>query len=595
MGSNHSRAVERAASAPAGLRLALATIGLCAVGLATLQLGVVLDNDSRGVSAAAAALPALAGVLYVGAGLVAWGRRPHNRAGPLLAAAGLAWIAWGLRAAGVPALAAIGLLCEALPFAIIVHLVLAFPSGRLEGAAERIVVGAGYLMIPLVHAPMELLGASRDDGIRVLDVVDDASVADVALAVQTAADGAVLAGAAVLVARHVLKGDAGLRRAAAPVSVAGLVTLTVVALLDLLDGAGFTASGDLPVDVLDALGVAIVLILPLAFLAGTMLGGFARAGELQELVRRLGVAPTGEASLAAAVGDALGDPSAELGYWLPSERRYVDASGAPLHLGPRRGVEAVTHSGRRVGAITYDRALLRDAEPVRSVAQVVGLALDHERLAAELRASARELRASRARLAEAADTERRRIARDLHDGAQQRLVLLAIESDRLRRRAEEPETVRRAALELRQGLDDAVTDIRRLVQGIVPPLLAERGLRAAAEELAAGTPIPVTVDADPGELEAPAHVESAGYFVISEGLVNVVKHARATQATVSLHRQNGALSIEVADDGVGGADRTRGTGIDGLADRVAAVGGRLELDSAPGRGTRLRVELPCGS
>jgi hypothetical protein len=387
MGSNHSRAVERAASAPAGLRLALATIGLCAVGLATLQLGVVLDNDLRGVSAAAAALPALAGVLYVGAGLVAWGRRPHNRAGPLLAAAGLAWIAWGLRAAGVPALAAIGLLCEALPFAIIVHLVLAFPSGRLEGAAERIVVGAGYLMIPLVHAPMELLGASRDDGIRVLDVVDDASVADVALAVQTAADGAVLAGAAVLVARHVLKGDAGLRRAAAPVSVAGLVTLTVVALLDLLDGAGFTASGDLPVDVLDALGVAIVLILPLAFLAGTMLGGFARAGELQELVRRLDVAPTGEASLAAAVGDALGDPSAELGYWLPSERRYVDASGAPLHLGPRRGVEAVTHSGRRVGAITYDRALLRDAEPVRSVAQVVGLALDHERLAAELRAA----------------------------------------------------------------------------------------------------------------------------------------------------------------------------------------------------------------
>jgi signal transduction histidine kinase len=595
MGANNSRAVARAASAPAGLRLALVTIATCAVALAMLQLGIVLASDSPGVSGAAAALPALAGVVYVGAGLVAWGRRPHNRMGPLLAAAGLAWIAWGLRAADVPALAATGLLCEALPFAIIVHLVLAFPSGRLEGAAERIAVAAGYLLVPLVHAPTELLGASRDDGIRVLDVVDDAGVADVALAVQTVADGAVLAAAALLVARHLRAGDSRLRRTAGPVYLAGIVTLTVVALLDVLDGTGFTASGDWPLDLLDALGIAIVLLLPLAFLAGTMLGGFARAGELQELVRRLDQAPMGEAPLAAAVADALGDPSAELVYWLPEERRYVDASGSPLELDPSRGVEAVTHSGRRVGAIAYDRVLLRDAEPVRSVAQVVGLALDHERLAAELRASARELRASRARLAEAADGERRRIARDLHDGAQQRLVLLAIESDRLRRSADEPEAVRRAALELRQGLDHAVTDIRRLVQGIVPPLLAERGLRAAAEELAAGAPIPVSLDADPGELEAPAHIESAGYFVISEGLVNIVKHAQATRASVSLHRRDGMLRIEVADDGVGGADRTRGTGIDGLADRVAAVGGRFDVDSAPGHGTRLRVELPCRS
>jgi signal transduction histidine kinase len=247
-----------------------------------------------------------------------------------------------------------------------------------------------------------------------------------------------------------------------------------------------------------------------------------------------------------------------------------------------------------VGAIVYDPVLLSGPEPVRSVARVVGLALDHERLAAELRASARELRASRARLAEAADAERRRIARDLHDGAQQRLVLLAIESDRLRRRADDPEAVRHAALELRNGLDAAVTDIRGLVQGIVPPLLAERGLRAAAEELAAQAPLPVVLQGDP-EFDAPEHVQSAGYFVISEALVNIAKHARASHATVSLERRNGALRIEVSDNGVGGADRTRGTGIDGLADRVAAVGGTLEIESNPGAGTRLWAELPCGS
>jgi signal transduction histidine kinase len=573
----------------------LGTIGLCAGALATLQLAVVLANEARGVSGGVAALPALAGVLYVGAGLVAWGRRTHNRTGPLLTAAGLAWIGWGLRAADIPTLAAVGLLCEALPFAIIVHLLLAFPSGRLERTAERMVVGVAYLLVPIVQAPTELLGASRDDGIRVLDVVDDPGVADAALAVQTGADGMVLAAAAVLVARHLLAGDPGWRRVAAPLYLVGLVTLTVVVLLDVLDGAGFTASGAWPIDLLNALGIAFVLFLPLAFLAATLRGGFARAGELHELVHRLGEAPIGQAPLVAAVADALGDPSAELAYWLPDEHRYVYASGGPLDAPPSRGIEPVTHSGQPVGAIVYDSVLLRDTEPVRSVAQLVGLALDHERLSAQLRATARELWASRARLAEAADAERRRIARDLHDGAQQRLVLLAIESDRLRRSADQPDAVRSAALELRRGLDEAVTDIRRLVQGIVPPLLAERGLRAAAEELAAGAPIPVRLDADPGELGAPAHVESAGYFVISEALVNVVKHSRASGATVSLHRQNGALRIEVADNGVGGADRSRGSGIAGLADRVAAVGGKLDLESTPGAGTRLSVELPCVS
>jgi signal transduction histidine kinase len=594
MAPSPSRAVQRAslAAAPAGLLPALATIALCAVALAFLQLAVVLTNDSRGVSAGVAALPALAGLLCVGAGLVAWGRRPHNRIGPLLSAAGLAWIGWGLRAADIPVLAAAGLMCEGLPFAIVVHLLLAFPSGRLEGPAERVVVAAGYLLLPLVHAPAELLGASRGDDIRVLDVVDDPGLAEAASAIQTIADVVLLAAAGVVVGRRLLASDRGSRRLTAPLYLAGLVALAVVLLLDALDGAGFTASGAWPVDLVDAVGVAVVLLLPLAFLLATLMGGFARAGELGELVRRLGDAPIGHAPLAAALADALGDPSAELAYWLPTERRYVDEGGIPLERGAGRGMQEVTHDRRRVGAIVYDDGLLRDPEPVRSVAAVVGLALDHERLTAELRASARDLRLSRARLAEVADAERRRIARDLHDGAQQRLVLLAIESDRLRRCADQPDVVRRAALDLRQGLDDAVTDIRRMVQGIVPPLLAERGLRTAVEELAAQAPIPVTLDSDPSELEAPAHVESAGYFVISEGLVNVVKHAGATSATVSLLRGNGALRIEVADDGVGGADPSGGTGLRGLADRVSALNGRLDIVSPPKRGTRVRAEIP---
>jgi signal transduction histidine kinase len=571
---------------------ALATVGLFAAALAVVQLSVVLANEERATSGAVAALPAVVGVVYVGAGLVAWARRPHNRIGALLTAAGLAWIGWGLRAADIPVLAGLGLLCGPLPFAVTVHLLLAFPSGRLEDRAERIVVSAGYLLIPFVYLPTELLGASRGDDIRVLDVVGDPTAADLAQVVQTAAAAALLIATAALLLGRLRSGQAG--PPAAALYLSGIVALTVVVLLDVLDGAGFTATGGWPVDVLNAVGVGIVLLLPLAFLAGILRGGFARAGELQELVRRLGDASLPPDRLAAAVADALGDPTASILYWLPGERRYVDASGAPLKLGPARGVEEVTSGGRKVGAIVYDGQLLRDAEPVRSVARMSGLALDRERLTAELRASARELEASRARLAEAADLERRRIARDLHDGAQQRLVLLAIESELLARRAEDPEAVRHGAGQLHAGLDAALDDLRAMIQGLVPPLLAERGLRAAAQELAAQAPIPVVLDTDADELDAPPHIQSTGYFVINEALVNVIKHAQATSATVSLQRHDGVLRIEVTDDGVGGADRTRGTGLAGLADRVAAAGGTLDLESTPGAGTRLRVELPCG-
>jgi signal transduction histidine kinase len=583
------------AALPAGLRRALVTVAVCVAALATLQLAMALDNAGRGTSAAVAAVPTLAGLLYAGAGVIAWARRPHNRTGMLLAAAGLAWIGWGLRASGVPVLAALGLLCEPLPFAIVVHLLLAFPSGRLEGTAERVVVAVNYLVVALVHAPCELLGASRNDGITVLDVVDDATVGNVALAIQTATDGIVLAAAAGLVIRRARTQDPSWRRLAAPVYAGGIATLTVVALLDALDGTGFTANGGWPVQVLDGLSIAIVMVLPLGFLTAMLRGGFAPAGELQELVLRLGRAPPGPEGLAAAVADALGDRSAAVAYWLEDERRYVDGSGAPLWLDAGRGVEEVIHDDRRVGAIVYDRVLLRGAEPVRSVARVAGLALEHERLAARLRAGARELRASRARLAEAADAERRRIARDLHDGAQQRLVLLAIESERLARAADDPRAVRRAAAALRAGLDAALTDVRHMVQGMVPPLLAERGLRAAAEELAAQAPIPVALEADDGEVQSSEHVQSTAYFVISEALANVAKHSRATRATVSLRRGDGSLRIEVVDDGVGGADRARGSGIDGLADRVGAAGGRLDVESPPGAGTRLYAELPCES
>ena len=212
-------------------------------------------------------------------------------------------------------------------------------------------------------------------------------------------------------------------------------------------------------------------------------------------------------------------------------------------------------------------------------------------LDAELRARLEELRASRVRIVEAGDAERKRIERDLHDGAQSRLVALSLLLVQLRKRiggdAEAEALLERAQAELKTSL----AELRELARGIHPPMLTERGLRPALNELAARAPVPVTVEADGGE-RLPGPVEIAAYFVVSEALTNVAKYAQATEANVAVRRENAHLTVEISDDGVGGADLARGTGLRGLGDRVAALDGTLSLDSAPGRGTRVRAEIP---
>ncbi len=227
------------------------------------------------------------------------------------------------------------------------------------------------------------------------------------------------------------------------------------------------------------------------------------------------------------------------------------------------------------------------------IAFLGGLLRSHvAHLDAELRERLEELRASRARLVASGDAERRRLERDLHDGAQSRLVGLAVLLGHLRRRLDaDPEAVvllERAQAELSTGL----AELRELARGIHPAVLTERGLEPALRSLAARAPVPVELAADADE-RLPAPVEAAAYFVVSEALANVAKYARATEATVRVQRADGVVVVEVADDGVGGADATRGSGLRGLADRVAALDGALAVESPPGGGTRLRAEFPC--
>ncbi|MEO8687652.1 MAG: ATP-binding protein [Solirubrobacteraceae bacterium] len=223
-----------------------------------------------------------------------------------------------------------------------------------------------------------------------------------------------------------------------------------------------------------------------------------------------------------------------------------------------------------------------------------GLLRSHvSHLDAELQERMEELRASRARLVTASDAARRRLERDLHDGAQARLVGLALllRTARLRAPGDHELTglLDRAQDELRQSL----AELRELARGIHPAVLTERGLEPALQSLVARAPVPVSVDARSAE-RLPGPVESAAYFVVSEALANVAKYSRASHATVSVERTNGHVTIEVADDGVGGADAGRGSGLRGLEDRLAALDGTLRLESPAGEGTRLRARIPVG-
>jgi signal transduction histidine kinase len=230
---------------------------------------------------------------------------------------------------------------------------------------------------------------------------------------------------------------------------------------------------------------------------------------------------------------------------------------------------------------------------VQSVCAAAALTLENARLQAELRARLAELQASRARLVEATDTERRRIERDLHDGTQQRLVSIAMALGLAESKlAADRPAVQPVLREARDALAVALAELRELTQGIRPAILVERGLAAALDDLSRRAALPVRLEVAVGG-RLPEQVESAGYFVASEALANAAKHSHASEVRLVAAEEDGVLVLEIADDGIGGASTSGGSGLRGLADRVEALGGRLTVSSPPGRGTTLRAEIPC--
>jgi signal transduction histidine kinase len=363
-------------------------------------------------------------------------------------------------------------------------------------------------------------------------------------------------------------------------------------------GAWYAATlASLDADFIEGLEQARIVVLatvPFAFLAGLLRSRVAGATAVSELVSRLGDSRGRRRGLGDALAEALADPSLELAYWLPDRGAYVDATGQPVELpaeGSGRIVTPVESRGERVAAIIHDVSLENERELVQAVAAAASLTLENERLDAELRARIEELRASRARIVESGYVARRRIERDLHDGAQQRLVSLALNLTMVRGRLEgDPE----AAQELddaRRELDLALAELRELARGIHPSVLSDQGLEAALEGLARRAPLPVELDGIRGG-RLPERVEVAAYFVVAEALTNVAKYSQASRASIHLGREDGRLLVEVSDDGVGGADPAHGTGLRGLTDRVAALDGTLEVESRPGSGTTIRAAIP---
>jgi signal transduction histidine kinase len=560
--------------------LALALVG-AVCGLVYFAIALSSDHlDDPGLTAGPGLL---VGWSFIGTGLFAWWRRPGNRTGALMVAAGFAWFATGVSASDDDLLFTIGIALDGLFPAILGHLLMAFPSGRLQTRAERLAAAGGYFTATVLQVP-SLLFEEPGEPENLLIVSADQGLSDALDAMQFAAALVVVALSVAILVRRGLAGSAGQRRALTPVLWTGGAAFAAFVVSN-----GFDAATGERVDVLDRLTVLLVATIPFGFLIGLLRSRLAHGEAVAELIARLGQAP-GEGPLRAALADALGDPSVALAYWLPESERFVDALGHPVTVSGAGWTEVELH-GRRIAAIAHDSSLSEEPQLIRTAGAAAALALENQRLAAELRARIEELRASRARVVEAGDSERRRLERNLHDGAQSRLVAVALKLRLARMRADGGSEVATLLDESSAELQASLDELRELARGLHPAVLIDQGLRAAIRILASRAPVPVEITTLPAE-PLPAAVEIAVYYVVAEALTNVAKYAHATHATVSVAVTGPRVVVEVADDGVGGAGVAAGSGLRGLSDRVAALDGRLGLESAPGAGTRLTAEIP---
>jgi signal transduction histidine kinase len=574
------------------LRRALLALGAVGVVAGAVPLALALANEEGHQRELIAVCGPLIGWAFIGTGIFAWLRRPENRFGALMTAIGFSACIAALRVSTESWVFIFGLLFITSQWALLYHMLLAFPGGTLRSGLERLLVAGSYFSALVAH-PVQVLfqDTTRLGHPENPLLIQGHSDLSATLSRSRFWFGLVLLAAlAVILARRWTSARGTQRQALAPVLISGGL---VMVLLGVWYAAMLASLDEGLVQGLEDARYVVLATLPFAFLAGLLRSRVAGATAVSEVVARLGDARL-RSHMCQALADALDGTSLELAYVQP-DGGYVDSAQRPVELpldGSDRVVTPLHQGGERVAVIIHDPSLEGQRELVGAVATAAELALENERLGTELRAKIEELSASRTRIVETSDAARRRLERDLHDGAQQRLVSLALSLRILRSRVDgDPVAVRE--LEAARGeLDQALDELRELARGLHPSVLSDRGLDAALDGLAHRAPLPVEVDGTPVE-RLPDRVESAAYFVVAEALTNVAKYAQATHATVHVSRDDGQVLVEVSDDGVGGADPATGSGLRGLLDRVSALGGRLEVDSRPGRGTTVRAEIPC--
>jgi signal transduction histidine kinase len=564
-------------------------IGAAGVAAATVSLVLPFTSDHVTDPGIRGALNAWIVLGYVFAGLVAWARRPRSRLGPLMIAAGFGMFLSSLQSANGALPFTIGVLFDLAAAVLFLHVFLAFPDGRLHGPLERAVVEAGYFTAFGLQVVGMVMGNFGPDNL--LAVFDDADAATTLLHAQLLILSALmLAGIAVLVVRR-RRNPA--RRISALLVDSFMLALALIAFL--FTSAVFGLSNGQPVfETLQRLMLFAIGLAPIAFLVGLLDARLARSA-VGDLFVALRENPT-PAGLRSALARALRDPSLTLAFWLPEFESWADADGHPVELPDgtsHRAATLVERDGQPVAALIHAASLRDDPGLLDAVSAAAAIALENERLNVELRARLEELRGSRARLVEAGDSERRRLERNLHDGAQQRLVGIALQLRLLQNRVSDDPAAAELASAVGEELARSLSELRELARGLHPAVL-EHGLGPALRALATRSQVPTSVHYEiPGRL--PEQIELAAYFVVAEALTNVAKYADAHEATVRAWRHDGTAVIEVADDGVGGADDSLGSGLRGLADRVEALDGSMRVVSPRGGGTTVTAELPCGS
>jgi signal transduction histidine kinase len=528
----------------------------------------------------------LSGTSFAACGLVAWRRRRDSAIGPMLTIAGFGVLVPEILVQiDAPAAFTLALLCGELWIVVYAALILSFATGgRLTSRVDVVIVNTFFLGLVVMQVVVMLF---LPDDRNLLLVWPDAGAAETLTRIQFGVLAVAALAVAVVTAHRWRTASRPRRRALLPSLGGSLSAVLYAANLT-------TLIADSPSTLLMSVLNAALLTVPAALLWGLLRSRLAAAG-LPDLFRELGTLRG--ARLEAGLAATLGDPELVLAYRVPDQHAFIDGAGRPVavpepHSG--RSAAPIERDGRALGMLIYDASLDDDPELVGAVAATAAIALDDARLQAESEDRLAELRASRERLVAAGDTERRRLERDLHDGAQQRLVSVALALRMIQRSIRtDPDLAEQLVASAGEELSQSLQELRELARGIHPAVL-NHGLKAALESLASRSPVPATVSC-PDAQRLPEPVELAAYFVACEALANVAKYAQATSASVRVSRSNGVVVIEIADDGVGGADESAGSGLQGLADRVAALDGTLRILSPPGAGTVVTAELPCAS